>query len=67
MYKNILLIERLLKLNKIWSKSDFLRTAFNIGSLIKAIKTDAAAFIPPESEKKSTDKPRKKLNIKIEA
>lgn len=50
-----------------WSKSDFLKTAFNIGSLIKAIKTDAAAFIPPESEKKSTDKPNKKLKIKMDA
>lgn len=52
------------KLNSIYSKSDFPKTIFKIGSLMKAIKREAAAFIPPESEKKSTESPRKKLKIK---
>lgn len=51
------------KLNSKYSKSDFPSTIFKTGSRMKAINREAAALIPPESEKKSTERPRKKLKI----
>ena len=39
-------------------------TLCNTGILIKAINRVAAALIPPESEKISMNKPKKKLNNK---
>lgn len=64
MYKNILSTETALNLNSRKSKSDFLKTAFKIGSLINAINNVAEALIPPEFEKKSTERPNKKLAIR---
>jgi len=51
-------------LNNRKSKSDFLNISFNIGNLKYAINKVAAAFIPPEFEKKSIEIPNKKLSIK---
>jgi hypothetical protein len=51
------------RLNSKKSKSDLFNTIFNIGNLIYAINSVAAAFIPPESEKKSIVSPRAKLKI----
>jgi predicted hydrolase (HD superfamily) len=64
MYKNILSKGIDLILNNTKSTSDFLKIAFNTMSLINAINKVAAALIPPESEKKSIERPSRKLKIK---
>ncbi len=64
MYNSVLLNGINLRLKRRKSKSDLLKIVFSIGSLTKAINNVAAALTPPESEKKSTERPSKKLPIR---